>query len=76
MLGSFLNRLCFLHSDAFGYGDSILAWSPRLLTGDSLGAVISDSDSAPVSANNVTAQLSFSYNPTETYARKGYTEFM
>ena len=62
--------------DAFGYGDSELAWSPRLLTGDSLGEVISGADAAPVSANNVTASLSFSYNPTETYVLHGFTEFI
>ena len=46
------------------------------MTGDSLNEVIHGADAAPVSANNVTASLSFSYNPTETFTNHGYTEFI
>ncbi|KAL3917862.1 MAG: hypothetical protein SGPRY_006235 [Prymnesium sp.] len=60
--------------DVFAYGDSRLAWAPRLRTGDSQGKFVSASDSADVTAHNVTGRLSFYHNPSETFERYGYTE--
>ncbi|KAL1524680.1 hypothetical protein AB1Y20_019566 [Prymnesium parvum] len=62
--------------DVFQYGDSTLAWSPRLIDGDSGNTVLSDSDLFNVTVRNVTRRLSFVYNPTELYERYGYTEFI
>lgn len=61
-------------TDVFAYGDSRLAWAPRLRTGDSQGKFVSASDSADVTAHNVTGRLSFYHNPSETFERYGYTE--
>ncbi|KAL1507993.1 hypothetical protein AB1Y20_007595 [Prymnesium parvum] len=62
--------------DTFEYGDSELAWSPRLRTGDSRGEYIEGADLAPITVHNVTRQFSFSYNPSQTYELSGYTEFI
>eukprot|EP00966_Prymnesium_polylepis_P069575 1617602-Prymnesium_polylepis.1 len=50
-----------LCTDVFAYGDSDRGWSPRLKTGDSLGEFIDGADPGPVTAENVTKMLSFSY---------------
>ncbi|KAL1522821.1 hypothetical protein AB1Y20_017790 [Prymnesium parvum] len=62
--------------DIFEYGDSVYSWSPRFRNGDSLGEYESGGDEAPVTIHNVTKAMSYRYNPSLTFDKFGYTEFI